>query len=414
MLVLPFILQIAGVAGLVGWLSFRNSHNAVDDLAGQLSEEVGERIHQQLDSYLATPKEINQLNGEIVDLQMVDLNDFEATGRYFWRQAQLHGVNYIQYGTVNGEYVGAGDYGDGVYKIEEVPYGKPGITYQYATDELGNRTELLEEGEFDPRLEAWYTYSKENLKPGWGDIYTWETNLDIMSVPAGYPVLNAEGEFIGAMGVDTNLAQVNDFLRTLEIEKSGKAFIIERDGLMVVNSVAEKPYKLIEGVGERLPATESADETVSAVAQQLATTFGDLSELTEPRLLEWEVEGVPHYVQVAPWQDDLGLDWLVVLAIPEADFMAQINASRRTTILLCMASLAGVIAAGIATARWVVKPVLQLQAASQAIARGQLNQTVDIQGTEETAKERLINDCRTTYILSTVPLTSLFLECDSS
>jgi signal transduction histidine kinase/DNA-binding NarL/FixJ family response regulator len=384
-LILPFIVQILGAAGLIGWLSFKNSQKAVDDLAEKLAGEVSARIDQQLDSYLATPKEMNQLNGEIIDLGMVNLNDFTATGQYFWRQAQLYRVNYLQYGTVNGEYIGAGDYGDGDYKIEEIPYGKPGTTFQFATDKAGNRTALLEEGEFDPRLEPWYTHAKETLRPGWGEIYSWETNPDIISIPAGYPVLNQQGQFIGAMGVDINLAQVSQFLRTLKIGKSGKALILERDGLMVANSVGEKPYKLVDGVAERLPTAESTDATLNTLAAQLQANFSNLNAITTPQLLEWQIEGEPHYVQIAPWQDDLGLDWLVVLTIPESDFMAQINASQKTTLLLCLASLTGAIALGIATARWVTKPVLQLKTATQAIADGQWDQTVDIKGTEETA-----------------------------
>jgi signal transduction histidine kinase len=384
-LVLPFTLQIMGVAGLISWLSFKNSQNAVDDLAEQLSNEISDRIDQQLDSYLATPKEMNKINREMIDLKMLDLTDFKATGQYFWRQAQIYKVSYLQYGTTKGEFIGAGEYGDGDYKIEEIPYGKPGITYKFDTDEAGDRTQLLEASEYDPRVEPWYINSQKTLKPNWGDVYNWETNPEIMSVPAGYPLLNEKGEFVGALGVDINLAQVSQFLQTLKIGQSGKAFILERDGLMVGNSVGEKPYKVVNNVAERLPATESTDATIQQTAEQLSARFGNLSEIKAETLLSWEIGGHPHYVQISPWRDDWGLDWLVVLTIPEADFMAQIDASRRTTILLCLASVIGATAAGIATARWVTKPLFQLKQASVAIANGQLDQTIALQGTEEIA-----------------------------
>ncbi len=384
-LVLPFTLQMMAVAGLISWLSFKNSQNAVDDLAEKLSHEVSARIDQQLSSYLATPKEMNRINHEMIDLKMLDLNNFEATGQYFWRQAQIYQVNYLQYGTPRGEYIGAGEYGDGDYIIEEVPYGKPGISYQFDTNAAGDRTQLIETGEYNPRVEPWYINSQKTLKPSWGDIYNWDNKPEIMSVPAGYPILNDQGEFIGALGVDINLAQVSQFLNTLKIGQSGKAFIVERDGLMVGNSVGEKPYKVVEKVAERLPATESADATIRQTAAQLSATFGDLTKIKDEPLLIWEIEGQPHYVQISPWQDDWGLDWLVVVTIPAADFMAQIDAGRQTTLWLCLASVMGATAAGIATARWVSKPVFQLKQASVAIANGQLDQTIAIQGTEEIA-----------------------------
>lgn len=86
---------------------------------------------------------------------------------------------------------------------------------------------------------------------------------------------------------------------------------------------------------------------------------------------------------MAPWQDKLGLDWLVVLVIPESDFMSQINASNRTTLLLSIAALAVATILGIYTSRWIAKPILRLKTASEVIASGNWEQTVHIEGINE-------------------------------
>ena len=49
-LVLPFVLQIIAAVGLVGYLSFRNGQKAVNDLANQMIQEVGNRVVQHLDA----------------------------------------------------------------------------------------------------------------------------------------------------------------------------------------------------------------------------------------------------------------------------------------------------------------------------------------------------------------------------
>ncbi|BAY75433.1 integral membrane sensor signal transduction histidine kinase [Nostoc linckia NIES-25] len=41
-------------------------------------------------------------------------------------------------------------------------------------------------------------------------------------------------------------------------------------------------------------------------------------------------------MQVSPIQDGRGIDWLSVVVLPESDFMTQINANTRTTILLIL------------------------------------------------------------------------------
>ncbi|MFW9265466.1 hypothetical protein RRG12_43345, partial [Nostoc sp. CALU 546] len=87
-LIVPFILQIFGAVGLVGYLSYQNGQKAVKELATQLENEICDRIEQHLDSYLTTPKQINQINLDAVELGLLNLSDFATTGYYFWKQME--------------------------------------------------------------------------------------------------------------------------------------------------------------------------------------------------------------------------------------------------------------------------------------------------------------------------------------
>ena len=78
-----------------------------------------------------------------------------------------------------------------------------------------------------------------------------------------------------------------------------------------------------------------------------------------------------NFIQVAPFKDDRGLDWLIVVVVPESDFMEQINLNTRTTFLLSLAALMGATILGILTAKWVVQPILKLNAAAKALARNE-------------------------------------------
>ena len=55
-LVVPFILQIVAAVGLVGYLSFRSGHRAINDLANQLQKEVNNRVNHHLETYLKMPQ----------------------------------------------------------------------------------------------------------------------------------------------------------------------------------------------------------------------------------------------------------------------------------------------------------------------------------------------------------------------
>jgi class 3 adenylate cyclase len=66
-----------------------------------------------------------------------------------------------------------------------------------------------------------------------------------------------------------------------------------------------------------------------------------------------------------------------VVVVPEADFMGQIDANTRMTILLTLAALMIAILVGIRTSNWISRPLLRLAEASEAIAQGNLNQQVE-------------------------------------
>jgi signal transduction histidine kinase/DNA-binding NarL/FixJ family response regulator len=377
LLVVPFLLQLTGAVGLVGFLSFRNGQKAVDNLVRQLEGEVNARIDQHLDSYLDIPKYMHRQNRELIDLGMLDLSDFEATGKYFWRQVGIYGVNFLQFSTPSGEYIGAGDYSDGQIKIEEIPLGQPGITTKYDVNAQGDRTRVLERMAFDPREEGWYVVASQTQQLGWGQIYNWGTNPEILSIAAGQPVFDEQGQFIGALGIDLNLAQVSRFLQQLQIGRSGQAFILERSGLLVASSVKEPPFTMVGDTAKRLAAEHSRDTTIRSVTTYLKQQFGDLNQIQAHHFLTFNLEGQRQYVQVTPWRDEMGIDWLVVLTIPESDFMEQINANTRTTILLCLAALGTAIVLGIYTSLWITQPILRLSQASEAIASGHLDQQVE-------------------------------------
>jgi len=54
-LIVPFVVQVAGVAGLVSYLSFLSGQRAVNDLATQLRSEVSARIDGEMRKYLNSP-----------------------------------------------------------------------------------------------------------------------------------------------------------------------------------------------------------------------------------------------------------------------------------------------------------------------------------------------------------------------
>ncbi|MEH1922183.1 ATP-binding protein [Nostoc sp.] len=383
-LIVPFILQICGAVGLVGYLSYQNGQKAVNELANQLENEICDRIEQHLDSYLTTPKQINQINLDAVELGLLNLSDFKTTGNYFWKQMQVFNVGYNSFANPKGEFIGVERLDNGKLLINEVSQkGGIGKLYIYPTDKQGNRRHLQQVKNYDPRLEAWYTDPVKSGKRVWSQIYQWEDKPEILSISSSYPVYDKNRKFVGVISVDLLLSQIGKFLANLKIKESGKTFILERSGYMVASSTSEPPYTIINGKGKRLSALNSQNSLIRLTTQSLIKRFGNLGFIGGKHQLSFTADGMRYFVQVKSWKDELGLDWLIVAVIPEGEFMEEINANTRITILLSIVAFLVATRIGILTARWVIKPILQLNASAKKIAQGEWKQTPEIQRSDE-------------------------------
>jgi hypothetical protein len=384
-LVVPFVLQLIGTVGLVGYLSFKNGQEAIADLANQLMKQASDRVDLHLDSYLRMPQKINQNNLDAIELGLLNLQDFPDAGHYFWKQVQLYDLSYIAYVLETGEYAGAGRLLDGQgVTIDELSPATKRKTYTYATDRQGNRIKVAEVYEdYQPKTEAWYTEAVKAGKPIWTSVYNYDDASERLAISATSPIYDGDRKLIGAISTDLLLSNINDFLHNLKISHSGKIFIAERNGLLIASSGSEKPFAIVNGKAERLNVFNSSDFLIQATARYLQQKFSDFQAIKSSQQLEFVLNNKRQFVQVTPWRDRYGLDWLVVVVVPESDFMAQIDANTRTTILLCIGALAVATLVGMYTARWIAQPISRLSEASAAIASGDLAQTIEVKQVKE-------------------------------
>ena len=384
LIVTAFVVPIVTAVGLTGWLSIRNGQKAVSELAGRLQTEAGKRVSVHLDSYLSVPHQVNQINMDAVELGMVNLQDFNKLGKYFWRQMKVFNIGYSNFANKDGEFIGVERLDNGNLLINEVSQAATqGKLYVYQTDEKGDRTKLESTKTYDPREEAWYSDAARVGHPLWTQIYQWEDKPEIMSISSSFPVYASGGKFIGVIGIDLILTQISSFLNTLNVSPSAKVFIVEQNGLIVANSGKEPAYKVVDGKPQRVSAEKSADPLINATAQYLKTSFGTPGNIKSSQLSNFNFKGERQFVQVTPWKDQWGLDWRIVVVTSESDFMAQINANTRNTIALCGAALVLSTLLGLIASRRLTNPLVRLSQASQAIASGNLDQTVAIEGVGE-------------------------------
>jgi signal transduction histidine kinase len=387
-LVVPFVLQIFTAVGLTGYLSLRNGQKAVNDLATQLRSEATARIQQHIHTYLAIPHLIDQINTDAVRRGQLNIQDLQSK-RYLWQQIQsFNSVSWIYYATQeSGEFIGVTYRGsDRALQVATNEKSTGYQTYYYGINDQDDRAKLLEVDptKYDPRTRPWYKAAVKAGKPTWSEVYT-DFDTPELGLTASQPVYDNKGKLLGVCGVDFFLKDINKFLSSLKIGRSGQTFIIERSGLLVANSTPEKPFFLNRNGKEpkRIKASDSSNALIRPTAQYLTNYFGNLTKISAQTQLDFMVDGNRHFIQVTPFQDGRGLDWLIVVVVPEADFMDRIHANTRSTILLCLGALVLATLLGLITSRWITRPILHISQASEAMARGELEQKVEVERVEE-------------------------------
>jgi signal transduction histidine kinase len=383
-LVVPFVLQITGAVGIVGYLSFKHGQESVNALILQVQDKANNQVNQHLDSYLAIPKQVNQSNLNAIEQGLLDPDNLTQLGRYFWHQAKIFkDVSYIYYASTDGRMVGAGAWIESKdVVIDELSATTKGQAHTYEADANGNRTRIAQIYDYQPTTEDWYRNTLKLQKANWSRVTVEGSELPYVATSLVQPLTNSNDRLIGMVAIDLTLSKVSDFLRQIEISPASKIFIIQRDGTLVGSSLSEPPYETIDGQPQLINIFNSKKPALQALSLQLKK-FGSLQNITTQQSFQFQQGGDRQFVEVTPRRDEFGLDWLVVVVVPESDFMQQINASIRNTVALCLIALVVATLLGIYTSRWIANPILRLNAASQAISEGELNQSIEPSNVKE-------------------------------
>ncbi|ODG97179.1 hypothetical protein A4S05_15045 [Nostoc sp. KVJ20] len=387
-LVVPFVLQISAAVGLTAFLSLKNGQKAVNDVATQLQNELTTRIHQHVTDYIEIPQLVTQINANSVHIGELSLKDTKSLERHLWHQMQLFKpLSPIAFATTQGEIHSVDRFRDGSLVIRKRDQSTGNNYHVYTTDNQGNIVKLLQINQtFDPRTRPWYTNAIKAGKTTCTEIYSYFSSSGL-AFSATQPLYDQKGTLLGVTNATLSLSQLSEFLHSLKIGRSGKTFIVEHSGELVATSTAEQPFILsYEGgkkTSKRLRAIASSDRITQLTTQYLQSQFGNFRNIYSSQQLEFEIDHKRQFVQLMPFAADCGLNWVIIVVVPEADFMEHIQANTRTTILLCFGALIIATVIGVITSHWITEPILCLSVASKEIANGKLDQTVIVEGINE-------------------------------
>ena len=421
LLIIPFIIQVVAAVGLTGWIAFRKGRQTIHILAQHYGSEIGQRIQTELRTTLELTHKINAANVDAIALGALSFDDPDEIERHLWRQLHRYpSVSHIYVGNAQGGVRGVGrtwGAGNGGYEYRSYETidndgndFRAGAFHLYRTDDQGIQDPIIDDVYvgYDARNRPWYEVAVQEQAPAWSDIYLYFGER-FLGIAASHPVYDADEKLQGVFVTDLELGQLNEFLGELTIGGSGEAFIMERDGTLVASSTDEPPFRLTSTetrTQERLLAIHSNETLIAESTQTLIQCFGSLDQVPDdeedltvgisesPEDCETvsdrpsqhfflEVEDQRYFGHVQPFQHSQGLNWLIVVVLPESDFMAELYVARNRAIAICGTALGMAIPFGIVFLRWVTRPLKRLSEASQAIADGDFSQRLYLNRCDE-------------------------------
>ncbi|GBO51728.1 sensory box histidine kinase/response regulator [Pseudanabaena sp. lw0831] len=389
-IVVPFVSLIVGAVGVVGYLSYRSGQEATQNLANQLLLQTSARVSDRLDSYLQTPQSAIANNSFLVKQGKLNLEDQEQLRQQFWQQMLLtpslaassfwgedgKSIGYLR--VESKEILALAEKATG----KSIPIGSiflneviPNQRRYYSVDLQGKSRELFLQINDDFRTTEWYGEAKNIGKQSWTSISLAKV-LPVLQTFAITPVYDASGKFSGVFTANYFLSTISLFLSQLKFTATGQVFIIERSGAIVATSVQEEAtgIRKIDGKFDRLNAIDSQDKITREVSRQLIQQYRDLRNFKELKQLTVNVNGQNNFVQITPYQDEYGLDWLTIMVIPESDLMGEIQANLRKTFLLCGLALISSISIGFWISRRIARSLSRLTQATETFAKNRLDQ----------------------------------------
>ncbi len=389
----PFVLQIIVIVGLVGYFSFKNGQKAVNNLANQLILQTAKSIENEVTCFLQKPPEITQNHQNLINNNILNLNNLDQWIFYLVDEAKLYQssyINSIKIANNQDEFLGAGFTYINNEKRSGISISGAKTNYQWQGYENIKRGQPLQKPSIiNPNFYAtkrlWYQEAIQQKKARWIDISTAKSDKTQLTLNFSQPLYNQNrSQILGVSSVQINLVNLNYLLARLNIHKKlGQILIIEKDSNLVATSTLENPFNPLDQKNPRLSALNSNNSLSRDIANYLKSYNQDFSSFNNKPTIKLKFNQENYFLTIFKVEDPYGLEWYIVITVPESHFMEEINDNTQKTVLFSILALIIAIILGIFTSNWITKPILILTQSAQFFAQGKWQERVNLKRKDE-------------------------------
>lgn len=317
----------------VGYISHKKSKNAMENNLEITSLQILKQANKGFTEYL------NKMTQELTILNKnVDIKDLEDPAQDYKKTQQ-----YVQ------------------YALKSIKESLSGIDNVYYSAEHGAviiDSEITDESKLSFRDKDWYKKAKENTdkfiySEPYVDAVTGNNVLTISKAVTGY-----NGEFIGVVGIDINLSEIETYIHDVSLLDYGYIVIADNNGKIVINNEKNKTF------GESLSGFE----------------FWDALKNSNQENTEWTNNGELTFVLQTI---DEKTGWRIVGFVEEKEITEHLS-SIKNTIFIAVAVFftLGIIASLILT-KTITEQIKKINIGVRKIATGNLRERIKVSSKDE-------------------------------
>ena len=373
------------IAAILSTVSNLQGRAALAELSSQGTAQVHGRITARLDALLSMPARLNGLNVELMRGGRLDPNDVRGWEGTLYEQTRAFDMlSGVMWGTSLGDVVWMLRYPQqSSYELGISDRSTEGQVYEYLVDGAGRVSSApLTTYALSPTELPWFRAAVAANAPVWTAPYgrTARDGSETRDLAIAYvqPHHDRFGHTIGVIGAALSLHDISTFLEPLAIGRSGVAFIMDGEGMLVASSsVAMRERTALE----QLPAGDAPDERIAIAAATLAGM--NVSAAGGPVRESLMVRRSAHELMATAFEAHGGLAWTIVTLVPDSDFTAGLDAARERSIVITVCAVLLTLIAGAVLATSMVRPLLGLTSHLARLGAGDLDAELDLRQTPE-------------------------------
>ncbi|MBP5469325.1 MAG: cache domain-containing protein, partial [Candidatus Riflebacteria bacterium] len=256
------------IAGIV-FYGYQSNLDIMLQSSDELLYQISETITRQINSHLEPANKNGVMVKRLIENNVISTSTVEFNESFFIESLETFPqFQSIYFGDEKGDYFMTYRDNDDNFVTKVISRTSPPYGLRLITKDLDHKkiSDVRNKDlSYDPRERLWYKKSKRDRESGWTSEYFLYTARE-PGVTCTQPLFDSEMNFIGAVGIDFRLNEINSFLKSLKIGESGIAFICDNQG-----NIFAHPAKVINKKGSSR-FSSSANHPRSPAEQALKTS----------------------------------------------------------------------------------------------------------------------------------------------